>query len=77
MAKQFAVHHVCWKDASDAPAASFWPLGDEKRLRAAAARALETKLNALADDGWIIDAVHPDGGLRGREGAGFTVVAFK
>ncbi len=50
--------------------------GDEDFGRAAS-DALEGRLNALAEEGWIIDRIIPAFGLTPRQSAAFTIIAFK
>lgn len=52
-------------------------LGSEEDFGRAASDALEAKLNALAEEGWIIDKIIPAFGLTPRQSAAFTIVAFK
>lgn len=73
MSKQYAAFHVSWRDSRKRPILFE---GDEA-LGRAAADALEAKLNALAEDGWIIDKVIPASGLTTRQSAAFTIIAFK
>ncbi|MBI1366215.1 MAG: hypothetical protein GC153_09710 [Alphaproteobacteria bacterium] len=74
MSKQFASFHVSWRDAKRRP----WGLfADEAAYARSAAQALETKLNDLAQEGWIVDRVIPAGGITPQQTAAFTIVAFK
>ena len=73
MSKQFAAFHVSWRDSRHKPLM----FASELDLGRAAANALETKLNELAEEGWIIDRVIPAYGLTARQSAAFTIVAFK
>ncbi|MCB2097745.1 MAG: hypothetical protein AB7F91_03405 [Parvularculaceae bacterium] len=73
MSKQFAAFHVSWRNSRKKPILF---AGDDD-LGRAAADALETKLNELAEEGWIIDRVIPAYGLTPRQSAAFTIVAFK
>lgn len=74
MAKQFASFHVSWRDARRRPFALF---ADEAAYGRAAAQALEAKLNDLAAEGWILEAIIPAAGLTPRQTAAFTIVVFK
>lgn len=74
MAKQFETHYVSWRQAKDRPNQLF---ANEAGYGAAAASALESKLNALAEDGWIIDQIIPATGIDPKHTAAFTIVAFK
>ncbi len=74
MAKQFATYYVSWRQAEDRPQNPFATAAD---YGSAAARALETKLNELAEDGWIIDKIIPAEGIDPKHTAAFTLVAFK
>jgi hypothetical protein len=73
MSKQYAAFHVSWRDSNKRPVLF---AGDEAVGRAAA-DALETKLNVLAEEGWIIDKVIPAFGLTPQQSAAFTIIAFK
>ena len=74
MAKQFRTEFVSWRDADSPP----WGLvANEADYARAAAQALEKRLGALADEGWIIDRIMPAFGLTPKLAAGYTVVAFK
>ncbi|MFZ5617526.1 MAG: hypothetical protein ACOZAA_09435 [Pseudomonadota bacterium] len=73
MSKQYAAFHVSWRDARKRP----FLFGSEDDFNQAAAGALEQKLNALAEEGWIIDRIIPAFGLTARQSAAFTIVAFK
>ena len=73
MSKQFAAFHVSWRNSRKKPIL----FAGEEDLGRAAADALETKLNELAEEGWIIDRVIPAYGLTPRQSAAFTIVAFK
>jgi hypothetical protein len=73
MSKQYAAFHVSWRDSRKKPAL----FGSEEDLGRAAADSLEAKLNALAEEGWIIDRIIPAFGLTARQTAAFTIVAFK
>jgi hypothetical protein len=74
MAKQFASFHVSWRDARPRRLGLF---PDDSDYARAAARALEAKLNDLAQDGWIVDRVLPATGLTARQSAAFTIIAFR
>lgn len=74
VSKQFATFYVSWRDSKKRP---FLFDGNEADLGRAAADALETKLNELAEGGWIVDRVVPAGGLTPRQTAAFTIIAFK
>lgn len=73
MSKQFAAFHVTWRDSRRKPLF----FGGDAELGRAAADALESKLNELAEEGWIIDRVIPAYGLTPRQSAAFTIIAFK
>lgn len=73
MSKQYAAFHVSWRDSRKRP----FLFGAEDEFNRAAADALEMKLNALAEEGWIVDRVIPAFGLTARQSAAFTIVAFK
>lgn len=51
--------------------------GGEEDFGRAAADALETKLNALAEEGWIVDRIVPSTGITARQCAAFTIIVFK
>lgn len=74
MTKHFSTFHVSWRDAKPRPLALF---ADSPAFSRAAAAALEEKLNALAEEGWIIQDVFPAPGDEARKSAAFTIVAFK
>ena len=74
MSKQFATFHVTWRDAPRRPIGLF---ADERDYGRAAAAALQERLNALADEGWIIQEIIPAAGLTSKQTAAFTVVAFR
>lgn len=74
MSKQFASFHVSWRDAKRRPLGF---LSEESDYAKAAAQALETKLNELAQEGWILDRVIPAAGLTPKQTAAFTVIVFK
>lgn len=74
MSKQFAAFYVSWRDAKNRPLGLF---ADEAAYGKAAGRALEAKLNELAQDGWILDRVIPASGLTARQVAAFTIIVFK
>jgi hypothetical protein len=74
MSKQYATHFVSWRHARKRQVGFF---ADESAYGAAAAEALETKLEALAEEGWIIDRIVPAAGVTPQLAAGFTIVAFK
>ncbi|MGE0408307.1 MAG: hypothetical protein AB7P23_03485 [Amphiplicatus sp.] len=74
MSKQFASFHVSWRDARRRPLGLF---ADETSYARSAARALEAKLNDLAQDGWILDRVIPAAGITPKQTAAFTIVVFK
>ena len=74
MSKQFAAFYVSWRDAKKRPLGLF---ADEAAYGKAASRALEAKLNELAQDGWILDRVIPASGLTARQVAAFTIIVFK
>jgi hypothetical protein len=74
MSKQFATHFVSWRHAKKRQVGFF---ADEAAYGAAAAEALELKLEALAAEGWIVDRILPAAGATPQLAAGFTIVAFK
>lgn len=74
MAKQFATFFVSWRDSTSAPLGVF---STEASYGKAAAEALETRLNALAEEGWVIDRIIPATGYTSKLSAAFTIVAFK
>ena len=74
MSKQFGAYFVSWRHAKRRPLGVF---ADEASYRRAAAEALEAKMNQLAQEGWIVDAIIPASGLTPRDSAGFTIVVFK
>lgn len=74
MSKQFAAFHVSWRDAKRHPLGI---VADEAAYSRAAARALEAKLNDLAEEGWILDRVIPASGLTPRQTSAFTIIVFK
>lgn len=73
MSKQYAAFHVSWRDSKKRPVF----FGGDEEFGRSAADALEQKLNALAEEGWIIDRVIPAFGLTPRQSAAYTIVAFK
>ena len=74
MSKQFGSFHVSWRDAKRKP---FGLFADDASYARAAARALEAKLNTLAQDGWILDKVIPATGWTAKQTAAFTIIVFK
>ena len=74
MSKQYATHFVSWRHAKRRQVGFF---ADETAYGVAAAEALENKLEALAEEGWIIDRIVPSAGATPQLAAGFTIVAFK
>jgi hypothetical protein len=74
MSKQFAAFFVSWRDSRKRP---FFFDANEADYARAAADALETRLNQLAAEGWIIDRVIAANGLTPRSSSGFTIIAFK
>ncbi|MEK7264756.1 MAG: hypothetical protein AAB227_01535 [Pseudomonadota bacterium] len=73
MSKQYAAFHVSWRDSRKRPLF----FGGDEEFGSAGADALEQKLNALAEEGWIIDRVIPAFGLTPRQTAAYTIIAFK
>ncbi len=73
MSKQYAAFHVSWRDSKRRP----FLFGGDEAMGRAAADALESKLNALAEEGWIIDRVLPAAGLTAQQTAAYTIIAFK
>lgn len=74
MPKQFATFYVSWRDAPNRP---FGIAMNDAAYGRAAARALEAKINDLAQEGWILDRVIPAYGWTPRQSCAFTIVAFK
>ncbi len=74
MSKQFAAFYVSWRDAKN-PLLGFF--SNEADFGRAAAEALESKLNELAQDGWIADKIIPGAGFSAQQSASFTIIAFK
>lgn len=74
MSKQFAVFHVSWRDAHRRPVGL---VANERDYARAAAEAMQERLNALADEGWIIQDIVPSTGLTPKQTAAFTIVAFR
>lgn len=74
MAKQFATFHVSWRDARNRPLGVF---ADDATFARAAAQALESKLNDLALEGWIVEKIIQSTGLTARQTSAFTLVVFK
>lgn len=74
MTKQFSVFHVSWRDARRKPVGLF---ANERDYARAAATALQERLNALAEEGWIVNDILPGYGLTAKDTACFTVVAFR
>lgn len=74
MSKQFSSFYVSWRDANSLAVGWF---SSERDYGRAAAAALQEKLNALADEGWIIQDVLPATGLTPKQTAAFTIVAFR
>jgi hypothetical protein len=73
MSKQYAAFHVSWRDSKKRPVL----FGGDEAIGRAAADALEAKLNALAEEGWIVDKVIPASGFTAQQSAAFTIIAFK
>lgn len=74
MSKQFASFHVSWRDAKVRPLGL---VADERDYGRAAAAALQTRLNQLADEGWIIQEIIPGSGFSPKQTASFTIIAFR
>lgn len=74
MTKQFAVFHVSWRDAKRRPVGL---VANERDYARAAAAALQERLNALADEGWIVQDIIPAAGIMPKQAAAFTIVAFR
>ena len=74
MSKQFAAFHVSWRDAKRSPIGLFT---NERDYGRAAASALQTRLNELADEGWIVQEIVPGSGLTPKDNASFTIVVFR
>lgn len=74
MTKQFAVFHVSWRDAKRRPVGL---VANERDYARAAAAAMQERLNALADEGWIVQDIIPATGLTPKQTASFTIVAFR
>ncbi len=74
MSKQFAAFHVSWRDHKVRPLGL---VADERDYGRAAAAALQSRLNQLADEGWIVQEVLPASGLTPKQSAAFTIIAFR
>ncbi|WDI32092.1 hypothetical protein PUV54_02665 [Hyphococcus flavus] len=74
MSKQFAAFYVSWRDAKVRPLGL---VADERDYGRAAAAALQSRLNQLADEGWIVQEIIPSGGLSPKQTAAFTIIAFR
>lgn len=74
MSKQFVSFYVTWRDVGEGAPGLF---AGERAYGRAAAAALQERLNALADEGWIIQEIIPASGFTPRQTAAFTVVAFR
>lgn len=74
MSKQFATFYVTWRDAPNRPLGLFM---DDAAYGRAASKALEAKINDLAQEGWILDRVIPATGFTAKQTSAFTIVAFK
>lgn len=74
MTKQFAVFHVSWRDAKRRPVGL---VANERDYARAAAAALQERLNALADEGWIVQEIIPATSIMPKQAAAFTIVAFR
>lgn len=74
MAKQFATVFVSWRDAKRGRPNMFSADADYHQ---AAAQALETKLNELALEGWIVEEIIQTPGLTARQASAYTIVVFK
>lgn len=73
MSKQYAAFHVSWRDSKKRPLL----FGDDAAFLKAAADALETTLNGIAEEGWIVDRVIQATGFTARQTAAYTIIAFK
>ncbi len=74
MSKQFATFFVTWRDAPNRPLGIVM---DDAAYGRAAAKALEGKINDLAQEGWILERVIPAVGLTAKQSSAFTIIAFK
>ena len=74
MSKQFAAFHVSWRDAKVRPLGL---VADERDYGRAAAAALQSRLNQLADEGWIVQDVLPASGITPKQSSAFTIIAFR
>ena len=74
MSKQFATFHVSWRDTKVRPLGLF---ANERDYGRAAAAALQTRLNQIADEGWIVQEVIPAQGLSPQHTSAFTIIAFR
>lgn len=74
MSKQYAVFHISWRDAKRRPIGL---VANERDYSRAAADAMQERLNALADEGWIIQDIIPSPGITIKQTAAFTIVAFR
>lgn len=74
MSKQFAAFHVSWRDAKVRPLGL---IADERDYGRAAAAALQSRLNQLADEGWIVQEILPAAGITPKQTSAFTIIAFR
>lgn len=74
MSKQFAAFHVSWRDAKVRPLGL---VADERDYGRAAAAALQSRLNQLADEGWIVQDILPASGITPKQSSAFTIIAFR
>lgn len=74
MSKHFAAFHVSWRDAPRRPLGI---AAGEAAYGRAAAQALEAKLNALAEEGWILERIIPATGLTPKQTSAFTIIVFR
>lgn len=74
MSKQFSSFFVSWRDAKQSSVGLF---ANERDYGRAAAAALQTRLNELAEEGWIIQEILPVQGITPKEHSAFTIVAFR
>ena len=74
MSKQFAAFYVSWRDAKVRPIGL---VADERDYGRAAAAALQSRLNQLADEGWVVQEILPANGISPKQNAAYTIIAFR
>lgn len=74
MSKQYVTFHVSWRDAKHSPIGL---VANERDYGRAAAAALQSRLNMLAEEGWIVQEVIANPGMTVKQTAAFTIVAFR